>query len=85
MYEMKVTVNHKDGIHARPASLFVKEAVRFESEILLHSGETTINGKSIMGLLMLALSPGSKVKIQANGPDEKKAVDCLSKLLEATD
>ena len=83
MYIEQVEIRRKEGIHARPASVFVKEAARFHSDIFLELGETRVNGKSIMGLLMLALSPGMLVKIEAKGSDEKEAVRALAKVLGA--
>ncbi len=82
MFSSKANILDKEGIHARPASLFVKKATQFKSEIFLEHNELRVNGKSIMGLLMLALTPGSIVKIEANGPDEKEAVTNLCQLLE---
>lgn len=83
MYTRQVKVHRKDGIHARPASILVKEAACFLSDISLEARETKVNAKSIMGLLMLALSPGMQVTIEAKGPDEKKAVETLAKIIGA--
>ncbi len=72
-----------EGMHARPATVFVKEAGKFKSEITLTCEETSVNGKSIMGLLMLALSPGCQVVISAAGPDEEQALSVLTNILGA--
>ena len=84
MYAEQVKICREEGIHARPASVFVKEATRFRSEVFLEASGTRVNGKSIMGLLMLALSPGMLVKVEARGEDEKEAVDRLVKVLGAS-
>ena len=78
MFSSKVTIQHMAGIHTRPAAIVVREAGRYKSEITLTAEEVTINAKSIMGLLTLALIPGSSVTITASGEDEKKAVETLA-------
>lgn len=70
----KVAVCNKLGLHARPASLFVKTANRFQSEVFVEKDGETINGKSIMGLLMLAAGPGSELVLRAEGSDAPQAV-----------
>lgn len=77
----EVTVLNKQGIHARPSAAFVKLASRFESEVFLEKDGESINGKSIMGLLMLAAGPGSKVKIVCEGTDADKALEALTQLI----
>ena len=76
--ERKVTrelvVINKLGIHARPAALFVKTANRFECDIFIEKDGERVNGKSIMGLMMLAAGPGCKLVLLAEGPDALKAV-----------
>jgi phosphocarrier protein HPr len=69
------------GMHARPASVFVQTASKFNSEIKVIKDEVEVNGKSIMGLMMLALSPGSEFKIIADGNDEDLAIDALIDLV----
>lgn len=81
MLEKRLIVNHPDGLHARPASVFVREAGKFKADIELTSGGVTVNGKSILGILTLALYPGSEVTIHADGPDESEAVESLSPIL----
>src|SRR5437868_15168996 len=66
-------VSNKLGIHARPAALFVKTANRFACDIFVEKDGEKVNGKSIMGLMMLAAGPGSKLIMHANGPDASKA------------
>ena len=67
-------VANKLGIHARPAALFVKTANRFACEIYVEKDGEKVNGKSIMGLLMLAAGPGCKLTVHAQGPDASKAL-----------
>lgn len=77
----ELTVQNKLGIHARPAALFVKTANRFDCEILVEKDGETVNGKSIMGLMMLAAGPGSKLTVHAEGRDASKAINELEGLL----
>ena len=79
--EKKITIRHKQGLHARPAALFVQIANKFESIISVKKGEQEVNGKSIMGILMLAAERGSEISLKADGEDARKAVEELGKLL----
>ena len=83
--ERTVTINNKQGLHARPAALFVQISNKFVSEITIVKGRQKINGKSIMGIMMLAAGAGSKVTVIANGDDADKAIVELEKLLIADD
>ena len=74
-------VLNKLGIHARPAALFVKTANRFACEIFVEKDGEKVNGKSIMGLMMLAAGPGSKLSVHAEGADAARAVTELESLL----
>ena len=67
-------VMNKLGIHARPAALFVKTANRFTCEIFVEKDGEKVNGKSIMGLMMLAAGPGSKLTVHAQGHDASQAL-----------
>jgi phosphocarrier protein HPr len=80
MIEKEFTVTPRLGLHARPAALFVHEAGRFRSSVMVNKDGLEINGKSVMGLMLLAAECGSKLKIRAEGPDEKEAVEALGKL-----
>ena len=73
---------NKLGIHARPAALFVKTANRFECDIFVEKDGEKVNGKSIMGLMMLAAGPGSKLKIHAQGHDASAALAELEALIK---
>jgi phosphocarrier protein HPr len=77
-----MTVVNKLGIHARPAALFVKTANRFGCEITVQKDGETVNGKSIMGMMMLAAGPGSKLTVHAEGQDATKALNELEELLK---
>jgi phosphocarrier protein len=83
---MKVTrelvVVNKLGIHARPAAMFVKTACRFECEILVEKDGELVNGKSIMGLMMLAAGPGSRITLHAHGKDAAHAATELEDLVK---
>jgi phosphocarrier protein HPr len=78
----ELTVQNKLGIHARPAAMFVKTASRFTSEIMVEKDGETVNGKSIMGLMMLAAGPGCKLTVHANGSDAQAAVTEIEELLK---
>jgi phosphocarrier protein len=78
----ELTVLNKLGIHARPAALFVKTANRFACDIFVEKDGEKVNGKSIMGLMMLAAGPGSKLIIHANGPDASKAIAEIESLIK---
>ena len=78
----ELVVQNKSGIHARPAALFVKTANRFGSDIFVEKDGEKINGKSIMGLMMLAAGPGSKVTLHAKGADADAAIAELEELVK---
>ena len=78
--ERKVVIKNKNGIHARPAALFVQLANKFESDIYIMKDSMEINGKSIIGIMTLAASYGTKLKLRAEGIDAKEAIDNLTKL-----
>ena len=82
MTEREITLTNRLGLHARPAALVVQTANKFKSEIKLKKDEVEINGKSIMGVMMLAAEMGSKILIRAEGDDEVLAVEALAKLFE---
>jgi phosphocarrier protein HPr len=77
-----ILVSNKLGIHARPAAMFVKTANRFSCEIFVEKDGEKVNGKSIMGLMMLAAGPGSKLTVHANGHDASQAIAELEILLK---
>ncbi len=77
----ELIVVNKSGIHARPAAMFVKTANRFGSDIFVEKDGEKINGKSIMGLMMLAAGPGSKVTLHVKGADADAAIAELEALV----
>jgi len=81
MKKTEIIIKHKEGVHTRPASVFVREAGKFKSDVNLTVETVTVNGKSIMGLLMLAMSAGTHVTVSAEGADEDKAVETLAGIL----
>jgi len=82
MFEKTVKIVNKLGMHARPAALLVETATRFESEIILVKDDLEINGKSIMGVLMLAAEYGSTILIRAKGGDAREAVEAIAALIK---
>ena len=78
----EVTIANKLGVHARPAAMFVKTANRFGCEILVEKDGEKINGKSIMGLMMLAAGPGSKLTLHVRGSDAQSALAELEALVK---
>jgi phosphocarrier protein HPr len=76
------TIKNRLGLHARAAALLVKTANRFVSEVTLEKDGLEVNGKSIMGILMLAASKGSKITLKVNGKDSAQAIQVLGKLIE---
>jgi catabolite repression HPr-like protein len=82
MVEKQVEVTLKTGLQARPAALFVQEANRFTSDIYIEKNGKKINAKSIMGLMSLAISSGSVIKLIAEGPDENEALETLTKYVQ---
>jgi phosphocarrier protein len=77
----ELTVSNKLGIHARPAALFVKVANRFNCEIMVEKDGERVNGKSIMGLMMLAAGPGCHLHLEAAGQDAPQALNELEALV----
>ena len=77
----KIKIKNSQGLHARPASAFVKIANKFESDVLVKKGSESVNGKSIMGLMTLAASQGSMLEIEISGPDAMDAMNELEQFL----
>jgi phosphocarrier protein HPr len=80
--ETRVVIRNQLGLHARACALFVKTAARFRSHVLVARDELEVNGKSIMGVMMLAAEEGSIVRIRADGEDEVAALAALKQLVE---
>ena len=81
LVQTEVEVVNRAGMHARPAAEFVKIAGRFKSDIRVEKDGLEVNGKSIMGVLMLAAERGSKLRLSAKGRDAEDAVQALSDLV----
>jgi len=81
--EKEVPIVNRLGLHARPAAMFVRIASRYRSEIWVSKEGEEVNGKSIMGLMMLAAGQGSKLRIRCEGPDAEKAMEELEALINA--
>ncbi len=81
MASKTVKIANKLGLHARPSAKVVQTATKFKSEIILEKDGLEVNGKSIMGVMMLAAEMGSEVKITARGDDEDAAVDALAEVI----
>ena len=81
IYEIEVEIKNSDGLHMRPAMEFIKVANRFECEITVSNEDTTVDGKSIMQMTMLAATFGTKLKVRAEGCDAEKAVAVLGELV----
>lgn len=81
MVEEKVTLTKELGLHARPASKFVREAIKFKSDISIIKGDKTYNGKSIMSVLSMGASQGDELTIVASGEDETEAIKRLLEVI----
>jgi phosphocarrier protein len=80
-YEKRVTIQNELGLHARPAALLVKTSSQFKSEIFITKNGETVNGKSIMGIMMLAASKGTSLLIRAEGEQCQEAVLSIEALI----
>ena len=83
MIERTVEIRNKLGLHARAAAKFVHTAARFKADIKVRKGDEEVDGKSILGILLLAAGRGSTVVLRADGPDERDALDAVEQLIEA--
>ncbi len=83
MVKKTTRIVNKLGLHARPSALLVTTAGRYQSEVHFTKDGLRVNGKSIMGVMMLAAEKGSEVTVEAEGPDEEQAVDALINVIES--
>ena len=81
LLKQTVSVIHRQGLHARPAALFVQKAQQFLSKVTVKKGRKIVDGKSIMGLLTLAAGPGARISIVVDGPDAAIAMDALVRMV----
>jgi phosphocarrier protein HPr len=82
MIKEKLVIQNKLGLHARPSSLFVQNTSKFKSDITIEKGTQKVNGKSILGIMMLAAGIGTELDIIIDGEDEKEAFDSIKKLVD---
>ncbi len=82
MISKEILIKNRLGIHARPAALFVQEAQRYKSKVVVSKDGLEVNGKSVMGLLLLAAEKGARILLRAEGPDEADALRALERLIE---
>lgn len=78
----EVMITNKRGLHARASASFVKCVERFDAEVTVIKDGTSVNGTSIMGLMMLAAGPGTRIILETEGPDAEEAMDALTSLIE---
>ena len=83
MMERTVAIVNKNGLHARPAAEIVKLSSKFKSEITIVRDDLEVNGKSIMGVMMLAAEFGSNIVVRANGDDAEAAINAIADLVAA--
>ncbi len=83
MIKRTVRIVNKLGLHARPAAMLVTAAARHESEVFLTKDDLRVNGKSIMGVMMLAAEKGTELTIEVDGPDEESAMKELLRAVES--
>ena len=81
MVERTVQILNKNGLHARPAAESVKLAAKYRSEITISRDGTEVNGKSIMGVMMLAAECGASIVLRADGEDAEQAIDAIATLI----
>ncbi len=77
-----IEIRNRLGIHARPASLFVKIASRYDAEVMVQKGDSKVSGKSIMGLMTLAVPCGTRLRVTAEGDDAEEVLNELIELIE---
>ena len=81
MLEQTVKIQNRLGLHARACSVFVKEAARFASHVIVARDGLEVNGKSILGVMMLAAECGAEIQLKIDGKDEKEALEALVRVV----
>lgn len=81
MISRSLTIINRLGLHARAATRLVNCASEFDARIIIRKGTRSVNGKSIMGVLTLAASPGTELVIEASGDDEEQAIEAIARLI----
>jgi phosphocarrier protein len=82
MVQTSMLIRNQLGLHARACALFVKTAARFQCEVWVSRDDLEVNGKSIMGVMMLAAEEGSSIQVRAEGPDEAAALAAIQELVD---
>lgn len=82
MISAKTTIVNKLGLHARPSALLVSVAARFKSEVYFVRDDLRVNGKSIMGVMMLAAEKGATISVEVDGPDETEALEAILEVIK---
>jgi phosphocarrier protein len=83
MIKKTTRIVNRLGLHARPSAMLVTVATRFESEVFFTKNGLRVNGKSIMGVMMLAAEQGSELMVEVDGPDEEKAAEEIVKVIQS--
>jgi phosphocarrier protein HPr len=83
LIEREIEIKNKLGLHARAAAKLVHTSARFKSEIKIRKGDEEVDGKSILGILLLAAGRGTTIRVTADGPDERDALDAIEALIQA--
>lgn len=83
MIKKEVKINNDLGLHARPAAIFIQHANKYKSNILIKKDTSTVNAKSIMGVMALSIENGETIEIKIEGPDENEAMADLVELVES--
>lgn len=83
MNHTTLTIRNETGLHSRPADLFVRTAKLYESRITIHRGDSSADAKNIIKVILLNVSRGTEIRIEAEGPDEDSAIADLSQLVES--
>ena len=83
MIQRDIEIKNKLGLHARAAAKLVHTAARYKADIKIRKGEEEVDGKSILGILLLAAGRGSTVTLKANGEDEREALEAVEQLIDA--
>ena len=79
--EAELVIRNQLGLHARACALFVKTAAKFQSQVFVSRDELEVNGKSIMGVMMLAAEEGATIRVRTEGPDAEAAIQALRELV----
>ncbi len=82
MYKAEVTLNNQAGLHARPAAMFVQEAQKYKSTVSIEKDNKVYNAKSLLGILSIGAAKGTKIRLMAEGDDEKEVIEALKALVD---